>query len=282
MIEKTFESSLTPLFKSSDLATHFVECASLNVGLSLSRGGRLVITDDLLNGTIDDAAAASMAAIVSQDKHIAHAAVISIGYATAHAKSAKRDKFEKLLELIEDQAFDHTIRDSIDMMFATRFRAAKIRELVRELGGTITPARKRYQAFLEVIKNLEAKKLTQNDFIAEFIAFTQAVAGKLDFGIFAICLERLFINKNISIDIKILLLNQIIDYPPLVRKELISSLLQSGGAPHAVLKQAHHMIAHHLPSQDYREILLVTLLKQSWTQQRSRQARKTLLQPKGI
>ena len=253
----------------SDVAAHFIDCGAMNVGLTLSPGERLVITDDLLNGTVGDLAAMSMAAIVSRDSQIGRAAVISLGFATSRANRNTRERYELLFELIEKETFDDSVRASIDTLIAAQFREAQINELVHELGGATAPARQRYQQFLEIVRLLEAERISQQAFLDEFVDFTCAVAGKLDFGIFAMCVDRLFISNNIPLSIKTVLFGQVLKYPPLVRKELVSGLLSSAKAPDALVEFAHTAMAGAMTGDERKEIVLVTLLKRSWQMQRA-------------
>ena len=265
-----FDLAARPPFDGiSDLAAHFMECGALNVGLTLAPGERLVITDDLLNGTVGDHGAMSMAAIVSRDSQLARAAVISLGFAASRVGPAKRERYERLFALIEQAAFDDAVREPIDALIAARFREAQITELMHELGGAIAPARQRYQEFLEIIRLLVAKRISEQAFLDEFGDFTQAVAGKLDFGIFAMCVGRLFTNDNIPLLIKAALFRQVLKYPPLVRKELVSALLSSPQAPAALVEFGRTAMAGAMTRDEMREIVLVTLLKQSWQMQRA-------------
>ena len=261
---------VTPRFiGTSDRAAHFLECGALNVGLTLSPGERLVITDDLLKGAVVDFAATSMAAIVTRDHQIGRAAVISLSLAANRADRKTRKRYERLFALIEKEAFDDGVRASIDSLIAAQFRKAQINELVDKLGGATAPARHRYRQFLEIVRLLEGKRISQAAFIDEFVDFTHAVAGKLDFGIFAICVERLFISGNIPLEIKTVLFNQVLKYPPLVRKELVSALLSSNDAPAALVAFAHKAMAGVMTGDERKEVILVTLLKQSWQMKRA-------------
>jgi hypothetical protein len=258
-----------PFVGSSDLAAHFIECGALNVGLTLAPGERLVITDDLLNGTVGDAAAISMAAIVSRDTQLARAAVISLGVVTSRASRSRRERFEQLFALIEDTVFDDTVRESVDALIASRFRDAQINELIQELGGDIAPARQRYQNFLGIVRLLESGRIPQSAFLDEFAEFTRAVAGKLDFGIFALCVERLFVSERIPIPVKLLLFGQVLKYPPLVRKELVSALLCSDEAPDPLVEFAESAMGEAMTHDERKEIVLVTLLKRTWQRRRA-------------
>jgi hypothetical protein len=247
-----------------DLALHFIECVALDSSLTLAPGQRLVITDDLLNGAISDLSAIATAAVVSRDGQIARAALIPLSVAAQRSDAQTREKFEQLFELIEDTAFDPSVRDIADTLIITRFRESQIQELVHELGGSVGPARQRYRAFLDVVQLLAAKQITEAAFVDEFVDFTQAVAGKLDFGIYAICLDRLFCSDNIPLGVKTVLLNEVLRYPPLVRKELVTNLLSSAQAPDELVEFARAQLARIMTHDQLREIFLFTTLKLVW------------------
>ena len=226
-----------------DLATHFMECGSLNTNLTLAPGARMVITDDLLGGPVKDLAAISMAAIVARDGQVAKAAILPLSVAASKVKPEDRAKYERLFQLIEETAFDQGVRESAEALIAASFREAQIKEIAAELGGTIGPARQRYRAFLDVVKLLTAKKISEALFLDEFLDFTRTVAGKLDFGIYALCVDRLFTSGNIPIMVKVSLLREVCKYPPLVRKELITNLLSSPTAEPELVRHARQEIA---------------------------------------
>jgi hypothetical protein len=253
--------------RSVDLAQHFMECGALNTNLSLAPGERLIITDDLLNGTIGDLAAVSMAAIVARDSQVARAAIIPLGYAAHRAGRKERPRYERLFQLIEETAFDVTVRDAADALIFARFREAQIRDLAAQLGGSIGPARQRYRAFLEVVRLLADKRISEQGFIDESVEFTRAVAGKLDFGIYAMCVDRLFVSDNIPLVVKSVLLKEILGYPPLIRKELLTNLLSSSTAPGELLEFARGELAGVLTHDQIREVFLFTTLKLVWQAQ---------------
>lgn len=251
-----------------DLAAHFMECGSLNTNLTLAPGGRMVITDDLLNGTVADFAAMSMAAIVARDGMVARAALLPLGVAAAKVSPAQRAKYEKLFALIEETAFDDGARESAEALIHARFREAQIQELANELGGTVGPARQRYRDFLEVVKKLTARRISEPLFIDEFLDFTRNVAGKLDFGIYAMCVDRLFTSERIPIMVKVSLLREVLKYPPLVRKELVTNLLSSPAAAPELVRHARQEMAGSMTHEQLTEIFLFTTLKLAWQAQR--------------
>lgn len=257
-----------------DLAAHFMECGALNTNLTLAPGERMVITDDLLNGRVADFAAISMAAIVARDSQVAKAAMLPLGVAASKMAAKDRGKYERLFALIEETAFDEGVRESAEALIAARFRESQIKEIAAELGGTIGPARERYRAFLDVVKLLTAKKISETLFLDEFLDFTRTVAGKLDFGIYALCVDRLFVSPRIPIMVKVALLREVCKYPPLVRKELITNLLASETAEPELIRYARQEVAGVMTREQLTEIMLFTTLKLAWAAQRKAPARK--------
>jgi hypothetical protein len=260
----------------TDLATHFMECGALNTNLSLAPGERLVITDDLLDGTVNDVAALSMAAIVARDAQVAMAALLPLSVAASKVSTRNRHKYEQLFLLIEESAFDQGVRGSAEAMVTAGFREARIRELAAELGGTVGPARLRYRAFLDVIKLLTEKRISEPAFLDEFLEFTRAVAGKLDFGIYAICVDRLFVTPNIPLAVKVSLVGEVMKYPPLVRKELLTNLLASNAAPAELVRFAQGELAAMMTRDQITEIVLFTTLKRAWQAQKHAPGRPTI------
>jgi hypothetical protein len=258
------------LFAPRDMAAHFMECGALDTNLTLAPGLRMVITDDLLNGTIGDMAALSMAAIVARDGMVAKAAVLPLGIAASKLKPSDRVKYERLFALIEETAFDSGARESAEALIHSAFRENQIRELATELGGTVGPARQRYRSFLEVVKLLADRKISEGLFLDEFLEFTRAVAGKLDFGIYALCIDRLFISAQVPIMVKASLLKEICKYPPLVRKELVTNLLSSPKAEPELVQFARQEVAKVMTHDQLTEIVLFTTLKLAWAAQRQR------------
>ncbi|WP_235720757.1 hypothetical protein [Magnetospirillum molischianum] len=252
----------------SDMAAHFMECGALNTNLSLSPGGRLVITDDLLDGTVVDAAALSMAAIVARDGQVARAALIPLGVAASRMTGSERNKYERLFALIEDSAFAPQVRDSAEALLRAGFREARIRELAAELGGSVGPARARYRAFLDVIRQLTEGQISEVAFLDEFLDFTREVAGKLDFGIYAMCIDRLFVSEQIALSVKAAMLREVLTYPPLIRRELITTLLASPQAVPELRQLARTELTARLDPRQQTEIRLYTLLKRSWQARR--------------
>lgn len=253
-----------------DLATHFMECGALNTNLTLAPGERMVITDDFLNGQVGDLAAMSMAAIVARDGMVAKAAILPLSLAASKLKASERAKYERLFALIEDTAFDSGVRESAEALIHARFRENQIKELAAELGGTVGPARQRYKAFLEVVKLMAERKISESLFLDEFMDFTKAVAGKLDFGIYSMCVDRLFTSERIPVMVKAALLREVCKYPPLIRKELITNLLSSSTVDAELVRYARQEVANVLTHDQLTEIFLFTTLKRAWAAQKER------------
>ncbi|CAA7615779.1 conserved hypothetical protein [Candidatus Terasakiella magnetica] len=253
-----------------------MECGALNTNLSLEPGGRLVITDDLLNGSIADLAVMSMAAIVARDGQVARAAILPLSVAASKVKADQRPMFERLFQLIEETAFDGGVRESAETLIAANFREAQIRELAQELGGTVGPARQRYRAFLDIVKLLIDKKISESSFLDEFLEFTRNVAGKLDFGIYSMCVDRMFVSEHIPLLVKVSLVREVLKYPPLVRKELVTNLLSSPKADRELIRYTEGELAGGMTQNQLTEIYLFTTLKRAWQAQKLAPGRPTI------
>ncbi len=226
-----------------DLADHFHDCCEHGRHLTMPGDGRYVISDDFWTGRLADAAAASFASIYASDVLVARAAVIPLGFAANKIAPSKKVKYEELFDLIERQALSSEVRTSARALLESGFRESRIHEIEDDLGGSLSPARKRYRAFLDVVRQLTEKKISRGAFLDEFFDFTRTVAGKLDFGIYSYCLDRIFINPCIGLDIKEFLVQEISKYPPLVRKELVSNLLSLPGQDSGLVRYTtRHMI----------------------------------------
>ncbi len=207
-----------------DLADHFLGCTKLGRYLTVYDGSRFVITDDFRENDMGNAAAAAVAAIYSRDPLVAHAALLPLG---RHGGMSGRDrrKYERLFELIEEQALDGTVTKAAGHILKHDFREAEIKAIEEELGDKLSPARLRYRAFLGVVRKLLENKITAPSFLDEFREFTRAVAGRLDFGIYSFCLDRIFGNPRITMKVKKLLAVELIKFPPLIRRELVTNVL---------------------------------------------------------
>ncbi len=211
-----------------DLADHFMACSKLGRYLTVYDGSRFVITDDFQDDDMGSSAAATVATIYSKDPLVAQAALLPLGR-KGGMSNKKRRVYERLFELIEAQALDPTVTSAAQHILKSDFREAEIRAIEAELGDKLSPARLRYRAFLGVVRQLLEGKVSAPAFLDEFRDFTRAVAGKLDFGIYSFCLDRIFGNPRITSKIKKLLVVDILKFPQLIRRELITNLLAYPG-----------------------------------------------------
>ena len=243
-----------------DLADHFLMCSKLGRYLTVSDGSRFVITDDFRDVPVQHEAAA-VASIYSKDLLVAQAALLPLGGSVHKFSPRKREKYERLFHLIEEQALSDVVRNSARDVLKAGFRNAEIRALEAELGETLSPARMRYRAFLEVVKQLMDRNITAGPFLDEFSDFTIAVAGKLDFGIYSFCLDRMFGSLRISMKVKKLLVLEIIKYPPIIRRELLTNILAFPGQSRELLEFVRYMIATELGKNAAIEIELLEAFK---------------------
>ena len=208
-----------------DLADHFVACSRVGRYLTVFDESRFVITDDFMeNGAIDRSAAA-VASIFSNDPLVAEAALLPLGKAAQGQDRRRRERYEELFSLIEEQALNPAVKDTAKSMLQSGFREARIRDIEASLGGKLSPARIRYRAFLEIVRHLIEHKITPQLFRDEFLDFTYAVAGRLDFGIYSFCIDRIFSNANIPMKAKGFLVSELLGFPPTIRRELLTNLL---------------------------------------------------------
>lgn len=240
-----------------DLADHFLACAKLGRYLTVASGSRFIISDDFQDRTVIHEAAA-IAAIYSKDSLVAEAALAPLSGSISLLKGATREKYERLFHLIEQQTLSEDVRSSAKSLIEARFRESEIREIEAQLGGKINPARERYRGFLGLIKQLMDQRITAKPFIEEFKEFTQDVAGKLDFGIYSFCLDSLFRSLQISGTVKKLLVMEIINFPTLIRRELLSNVLSYPGQTRDLIEFIQTMMDRQL---DPGAIIEIDLLK---------------------
>ena len=163
--------------------------------------------------------------------------------------------------MIEEEALSDTIKDSAKAVRESSFRAAEIRAIEAELGDKLSPARIRYRDFLIVVRKLMDTQIEASSFLDEFRDFTQVVAGKLDFGIYSFCLDRLFGSVKIPLKVKKLLVLEVIKYPPLVLRELMTNLLVFPGQSRELIEFARYMITTELGRNSAIEIELLEAFK---------------------
>ncbi len=248
------------LIPSYDLADHFLACAKLGRYLTVASGTRFIITDDFQDKSVIHEAAA-VAAIYSKDNLVAEAALMPLSGRITHLSGKDRDKYERLFHLIEEQTLSEDVLYSAKTLIEARFRESEIREIEAHLGGKISPARKRYREFLGLVKQLMDQKITAKPFVEEFKAFTQEVAGRLDFGIYSFCLDSLFRSLQIPETVKKLLVMEIIAFPALIRRELISNVLSYPGQTRDLINFVTSIMDRQLDPEAVIEIDLLKDLK---------------------
>jgi len=244
----------------ADLADHFLACSRLGRYLTVSDGSRFVITDDFRSSPVLPEAAA-MASICSKDVLVAQAALLPLSETAQRMGPQTRERYERLFTLIEHQALSDTVKTSARSIREAAFRAAEIRAIEAELGDTLSPARQRYREFLEVIRKLMDRKVTAGPFLDEFRDFTQAVAGKLDFGIYSFCLDRLFGSLRVPLKVKKLLILELLTYPPLIRRELLTNILAFPGQARELIEFVKYMVQTELGNNAAIEIELLEAFK---------------------
>ena len=246
--------------RSPDLADHFLWCSKLGRYLTVSDGSRFVITDDFRDAPMQPEAAA-VASIYSKDLLVAQSALLPLGAPVHKMSPRKREKYERLFTLIEKQALSDVVRHSAREVLNAGFRNAEIRALEAELGGKLNPARIRYRAFLDVVKQLMDRNITAGPFLDEFRDFTLVVAGNLDFGIYSFCLDRMFGSLRIQMKVKKLLVLEILKYPPIIRRELLTNVLAYPGQARELIEFVKYMVATELSKNAAIEIELLEAFK---------------------
>ena len=243
-----------------DLADHFVQCSKLGRYLTVQDNSRFLITDDFRIKSFVPSAAA-IAAICSKDILVAQAALLPLSEGVEKMKSLQREKYERLFTLIEEEALVNVVKSSARALSNGHFRLAEIRALEVELGEKLSPARIRYREFLVIIKKLMEKKLTSSPFLDEFRDFTHEVAGKLDFGIYSFCLDRLFGSLRIPMKVKKLLVIELVKFPSLIRRELMTNILVFPGQKLELIDFCKYIIKTELKPAAAIEIELLGALK---------------------
>ena len=243
--------------KNYDLADHFLACAKLGRYLTVASDDRFVITDDFKKeGVIHEAAA--VAAIYSKDPLVGVAALLPLSGSMQNLETAQRDKYERLFHLIVEETLSEDVKQSADALLESRFRQSEIRALEAELGGRVNPARARYREFLGVVKRLMEGQISAKPFIEEFNAFTADVAGRLDFGIYSFGLDSIFKSMRVSETVKRLMVLELLKFPPLVRREILSNILSYPGQTIDFVRFVETMVERHL---DPDQTIQIDLLK---------------------
>ena len=211
--------------KKPDLADHFVACSSLGRYLTVFDESRFVITDDFMEDGAVDRTAAAVASIFSNDPLVAEAALLPLSKAAQKKTRGKREHYEELFSLIENQALNSSVKESAQSLLVSGFREVRIREIEGTLSDKLSPARSRYREFLKIFRHLIEHKITPQLFRDEFLDFTYAVAGRLDFGIYSFCLDRIFDNDTIPMRAKGFLISELLSFPTTIRRELLTNIL---------------------------------------------------------
>ena len=244
--------------KPPTMADHFAACSRLGRYLTLVDSGRFVISDDLISSRMPREAVA-FASICSKDEVVARAALLPLG--RLGADKSRRGVYEELFNLIELQALSPRVRSDAEAMIEGGFREARILELEANLHDELNPARARYRKFLETVTMLVGGNISQGFFLDEFIDFTNTVAGRLDFGIYSFCLDRIFSAPAIPLKLKKTLVVELMDFPPIIRRELLSNVLAGSGAMVDLGAFTRHAMAMHLKKERVLEVELLEAVK---------------------
>lgn len=252
----------TPL-EGVGMADHFVTCSNLGRYLTFQGNGRFLISDDFHSTRVripKDAQA--MAAIVSRDELVARAAIMPLAHRAASMDDARRQAYEELFELIERQALSPRVKSGVSEVLQSGFRESRIRDLEALLTDDLNPARKRYREFLGMVRQLIEQRVSSGAFIDDFVDFTKTVAGHLDFGIYSYCLDRIFATPMIPLQVKKLVAIEVLEFPPLVRRELLSNALANPGVDSQAKAFIRHAVTMHLPKELAVEIDLLEAVKE--------------------
>lgn len=245
------------------LADHFIECTRLGGHLTVFDDSRFIITDDFIHHRVGDADAQAVASIFSRDPLVAMAALVPLGGAGSGGDARTRRKYAELFSLIEEKALNDAVRVSARSVLRAGFQDSRIRALEAELGSHITPARRRYGTFLDVVRKLAEQKISASLFRDEFLDFTYDVAGRLDFGIYSYLLDRIFLHPKVPVMAKRFLIEEVINFPPLIRRELLVNFLVGPGQIKELVRLARRLIAAHLDRETITQIRLLETLKLS-------------------
>lgn len=246
-----------------DLAAHFLNCGRIGRYLTLIDESRFIVTDDFGDDTKLPPVAIATASVFSRDTLVARAALVPLGLNAFQGGIRSHEKYEELFTLIEKSAFSTEVRSSAEDILIGGFRESRIRGLEQELGSLISPARQRYRAFLDVVRDLMSHRISIPGFREEFLEFTRAVAGKLDFGVFSFCLDRIFMNPQIPMNAKGALVAEIMLFPPLIRRELFTNILSGPGQEPELIQFVRGLLERELANETVVEIYLMVTLKSS-------------------
>ena len=253
----------TPPMQGIGMADHFVTCSRLGRYLTFEGNGRFLITDDFASTKLHiPKDAQAMATICSKDELVARAALLPLAHRAASMDDVRREAFEELFELIEKQTLSPHVREGAAAVLQSGFREHRIRDLEAVLSDDLNPARKRYRKFLDVVREMIEGRVSSGTFIDDFVDFTKSVAGRLDFGIYSYCLDRIFATPLIPLQVKKLVAIEVLRFPPLVRRELISNALANAGVNRETKDFIRHAVSLHLDKSQAVEIELLEAVKE--------------------
>jgi len=253
----------TSLVQGVGMADHFVTCSRLGRYLTFEGNGRFLITDDFASTKLHiPKDAQAMATICSKDELVARAALMPLAHRAASMDDVRREAFEELFELIEKQTLSPHVREGAAAVLQSGFREHRIRDLEAVLSDDLNPARKRYRKFLDVVREMIEGRVSSGTFIDDFVDFTKSVAGRLDFGIYSYCLDRIFATPLIPLQVKKLVAIEVLRFPPLVRRELISNALANAGVNRETKDFIRHAVSLHLDKSQAVEIELLEAVKE--------------------
>ena len=260
-----FAAGFAPAGERADaLADHFLACCRLGRYLTVAAGSRFVITDDFRASPVEAPAdAAAMAAIYSRDFLVAESALLPLGRTAGRLEGPERAKFERLFDLIEAHALAPAVKSSAHAMLERDFSPIDLRAIEGDLDLRLTPARTRYREFLAIVARLIRGDVAARDFVQEFVDFTRTVAGRLDFGIYSFCIDRIFGSSRVPEGVKRVLAVEIIKYPPLVRRELVTNILTLPGQPPELVGFVRRLLNERLERAHLIEIELLEAVKAS-------------------
>ena len=259
-----FGSGFASAASSGALADHFLACCRLGRYLTTAEGSRFVITDDFRqSSTPAPSDAAALAAIYSRDFLVAESALLPLGRTAEAMAGRERAKYERLFDLIEATALAPTVKSSAYAMRERDFSLIDLRAIEGDLDLRLRPARTRYREFLAVIVQLVQGHVGPRDFVQEFVDFTRTVAGRLDFGIYSFCIDRIFGSARIPQGVKRVLAAEIVKYPPLVRRELVTNILALPGQPPDLIAFVRRLLNERLERAHLIEIELLEAVKVS-------------------
>ena len=147
-------------------------------------------------------------------------------------------------------------------MLETGFKKIRIREIECSLDEKVSPARSRYRSFLKIVRYLIEHKITPQLFRDEFLEFL-TVAGRLDFGIYSFCIDRIFDNGEIPLRAKGFLISELLEFPAIIRRELLTNILTLQGHNKRLTSFVREAISEKLGSVVATEIELLVGLKTS-------------------